>query len=194
MAAPTVRTFYLCSSISRPTVFLSVPMPNLVEFTLFNGFPAVPTVAPPSVDYPSLKRLRFTGFTNHSKATFHEILARAPNVTHIFFQCQRTADELLEDIASIFGLDVSPNRPFGRFPDDFLSNIVEIRVESPNKRKAFHAIAYNRMVAKIMRVEPRIKVTTIPAKDRVDSDYALQDWLRDSTREWNFPTPHKFVD
>lgn len=195
MAAPTLRTFYLCSSIARPTVLLSVPMPNLVEFTLFNGFPAVPTISPPSVDFPSLKRLRFTGFTDHSRATFHEILVRAPNVTHLFFQCQRTADELLGHVASVFGLEgIHQNRPFERFPDEFLDKIVEIRVESPNKRKGYHAIAYERMVQKIMQMERRIKVTTVPTKDRVDSDYALLDWLRDSTREWNFPTPHKFVE
>ncbi|KAF9453530.1 hypothetical protein P691DRAFT_624485, partial [Macrolepiota fuliginosa MF-IS2] len=104
MAAPTARSFYLCSAIARPTVLLAVPMPHLVEFTLFNGFPACPPVTPPSVDFPSLKRLRFTGFTDHSKSTFHEILLRAPNVTHLFFQSKRTADELLEHVSSVFGL------------------------------------------------------------------------------------------
>jgi hypothetical protein len=168
-------------------------MPELVEFTLFNGFPAVPTIAPPSVDFPSLKRLRFTGFTDHSKATFHEIRTRAPNVTHIFFQSQRTADELLEHIASVFGLDLPQHRPFERFDDEFLDKIAEVRVEAPNKRKGFFSVAYQRMVKKIMRLEPRIKVTIVPIKERVDSDYALQDWLRDSTREWNFPKPHTFV-
>ncbi|KXN82232.1 hypothetical protein AN958_02860 [Leucoagaricus sp. SymC.cos] len=34
--APTVRTFYSCSSITRRTVLLSTPMPKLVKFTLFN--------------------------------------------------------------------------------------------------------------------------------------------------------------
>lgn len=192
-AAPTVRTFYLCSSVARPTVLLSTPMPELVEFTLFNGFPAVPTMAPPSVDFPSLKRIRFCGFTDHSKTTFHEIRTRAPNVTHLFFQCQRTADDLLEDIASVFGLDLPPNRPFKRFEDEFLDKIEEIRVEAPNKRKGFFSVAYQRMVKKIMLLEPRIRVTIVPTKERVDSEYALLDWLRDSTREWNFPVPHSFV-
>ncbi|KAJ3572365.1 hypothetical protein NP233_g3135 [Leucocoprinus birnbaumii] len=192
-AAPTVQTFYLCSSVARPTVLLSIPMPRLVEFTLFNGFPTVPTIAPPSVDFPRLKRIRFCGFTDHSKGTFHEIRTRAPNVTHLFFQSQRTADDLLEHIASVFGLDLPQNRPFAKFDDDFLDKIVEVRVEAPNKRKGFFSVAYQRMVKKIMRLEPRIQVTIVPTRDRVDSEYALIDWLRDSTREWNFPVPHSFI-
>jgi len=170
-------------------------MPNLVEFTLFNGFPAVPTISPPSVDFPSLKRLRFTGFTDHSKATFHEILVRAPNVTHMFFQSQRTADELLGHIASVFGLEgIHQHRPFGKFPSEFLDKMVEIRVQAPNKKKGYHAVAYQRMIQKITKIEPRIKVVTVPVQERVDSDFALLDWLRDSTREWDFPTPHTFVE
>jgi hypothetical protein len=193
MAAPTVKTFYLCSSVPRPTVLLSVPMPEVVEFTLFNSFPAVPTIAPPSVDFPKLKRIRFTGFTDHPEATFREIRVRAPNVTHMFFQSQRTADELLEHIASVFGLDVGQQRPFEKFDDEFLDKIVEIRIEAP-KRKGIFAGTYKRMARKIMRLEPRIRAITVPVKDRVDSDYALLDWLRDSTREWNFPIPHMFVE
>lgn len=194
MAAPTLRTFYLCSSIARPTVLLSVPMPNLVEFTLFNGFPAIPTIAPPSVDFPSLKRIRFTGFTDHSKATFHEILIRAPNVTHMFFQSQRTADDLLGHIASVFGLEgIQQSRPFQQFPSEFLDKIVEVRVEAPNKKKTYHAAAYVKMIQKVMKQDSRIKVVTVSPRERVDSDYALLDWLQDSTREWDFPTPHTFV-
>lgn len=197
MAAPTVRTFYICSSITRPTVLLKVPMPQLIELTLFNGFPTMPTIMPPSVDYPHLKRLRFTGFTDHSPTTFHEILIRAPNVTHVFFQSQKTGEDLLEHIAAVFGLGgIRPRqiKPFERFPAEFLDKIEEVRVEAPNKKKGFQAIAYDRMVRRITHLEPRINIITVPAKDRVDSDYALLDWLRDSTREWEFPIPHKFVD
>ncbi|EKM78532.1 hypothetical protein AGABI1DRAFT_13385, partial [Agaricus bisporus var. burnettii JB137-S8] len=104
LVAPAVQTLYICSCISRPTILLKGPMPRLVELTLFNGFPAIPTVMLPSVDFPRLKRLRFTGFADHSPTTFHEIFVRAPNVTHIFFQSKRTADDLLEHIAAAFGL------------------------------------------------------------------------------------------
>lgn len=170
-------------------------MPQLVELTLFNGFPAIPAVMLPSVDFPRLKRLRFTGFTDHSPTTFHEIFVRAPNVTHIFFQSKRTADDLLEHIAAAFGLVIiPPHRPeFERFPEEFLRKIEEVRVEAPNKKRGFMAIMYDKMVERIMQLDSRINVITVPVRDRVDSDYALLDWLRDSTREWNFPVPHSFV-
>ncbi|KXN82234.1 hypothetical protein AN958_02862 [Leucoagaricus sp. SymC.cos] len=114
---------------------------------------------------------------------------RAPNITHIFFQSQKTADDLLEHIASVFGLDLMQNCAFEKFDDDFLDKVEEIRIEAPNKREGFFAVAYNRMIKKLARLKPRIKVITVPVRERVDSDYALRDWLRDSTREWNFPIP-----
>ncbi len=112
----------------------------------------------------------------------------------MFVQSQTTADELLGHISSVFGLEgIHQSRPFGRFPEDFLEKIVEIRVEAPNKRKTFSAVAYDTMVQEIMKQEPRVKVVTVPTKARVDSDYALIDWLRDSTRGWDFPSPHYFI-
>ncbi|KAF5348920.1 hypothetical protein D9756_009831 [Leucocoprinus leucothites] len=195
MAAPTVKTFYLSSTCARPTVLLKIPMPELEEFTFFNEFHATPATGPPSVDFPKLKRLRFAGCSNISRTIFTEIYARAPNVTHMFFQSDRTGDDLLEHLASAFGLQgVRHGHIFTPFPESFLEKIAEIRVEAPNKKKGFQAKLYERLIKQVTMLEPRIKVTTVAPSYSIPFCYSLQDWLRDSTREWNFPTPHRFID
>ncbi|KAJ3558025.1 hypothetical protein NP233_g11593 [Leucocoprinus birnbaumii] len=194
MAAPTLKTFYLSSPCARPTVFLKIPMPELEEFTLFNEFHATPATGPPNVDFPKLKRVRFAGCNNISRVIFTEIYARAPNVTHMFFQSDRTGDDLLEHLASAFGTRIRHGHLFTPFPKSFIDKIVEVRVESPNKKKGFQAKMYERLVKQVTTAEPRIKVTTVAPSYSIPFCYSLQDWLRDSTREWNFPTPHKFID
>lgn len=171
-------------------------MPELEEFTLFNEFHASPAITPKAEpDFPKLKRLRFTGFSNVSPAVFQEIYSLAPHITHLFFQLERTGDDLLEHLAGVFELPCYHRRMSYGFPQEFLNPFVEIRVEVPNKKRGYQAKSYERLIKQVTTLEPRIKVTTVTTTSySTYFCYSLQDWLRDSTREWNFPTPHRFVD
>ncbi|KXN91545.1 hypothetical protein AN958_00531 [Leucoagaricus sp. SymC.cos] len=196
MAAPTLITFYLSSIDARPTILIPVPMKMLEEFTFFNEFQlGSPSTGPPEVDFPSLKRLRFVGFSNMTPALFHEVYTRAPRITHLYFQTERSGDELLEHLSSFFGLQATRSTPlFNQFPEEFLRQIVEVRVEAPNKKRSFQAMQYERQIQRVTALEPRIKFTTVPEPYKIPFCYAYLDWLRDSTREWNFPVPHRFID
>lgn len=189
-----MKTFYLSSTCARPTILLPIPMPQLEEFTFFNEIHASPSIAPPKLeaDFPKLKRVRFAGFSNVSPSLFSEIYTRAPNVTHLYFQLEKTGDDLLEHLAAVFGVPRGRSAPSYAFPQAFIDGITEIRVEAPNKKKGYQASSYERLIKQVTTFEPRIQVTTVPTSYCIPFCYSLQDWLRDSTREWNFPVPHNF--
>ncbi|KXN83308.1 hypothetical protein AN958_01601 [Leucoagaricus sp. SymC.cos] len=109
---------------------------------------------------------------------------RAPNITHIFFQSQKTTDGLLEHIASVFGLDLPQNRAFEKFDDDFLDK--RSTSKRPTREKVSSPLLTT-VCSRLARLEPQIKVITVPVRERVDSDYALRDWLREPGNGTSLP-------
>ncbi|TFK39980.1 hypothetical protein BDQ12DRAFT_520170 [Crucibulum laeve] len=104
LTAPTLKTFYLVSSIPRTTSLLPVSLPQLVELTIHGPFPAFTYGESKVARFHALKRIRFIGFTDYPVDLFQDIAEQAPSTTHLSFFVAQPSRHLHHDLASALSI------------------------------------------------------------------------------------------